>query len=67
MNEEESEIAASLGVSIDTVLLETIQQMIEGQLELNDDPWGELTSTIESMGAQDIVDAYNAALSRVGQ
>ena len=39
--------------------------MIEGQIEINDDTWGELTSTIESMGAQDIVDAYNSALSRV--
>ena len=64
LNEEEAEVAASLGTPIDTYLLETIQQMIEGQIEINDDTWGELTSTIESMGAQDIVDAYNSALSR---
>ena len=64
LNEEEAEVAASLGAPIDTYLLETIQQMIEGQLEINDDTWGELTSTIEGMGAQDIVDAYNSALSR---
>jgi len=65
LNDEESEIAASLGAPIDTILLETIQQMVEGQIEINDDTWGELMATIESMGAQDIVDAYNAALSRV--
>jgi putative aldouronate transport system substrate-binding protein len=64
LNEEEAETAASLGTPIDTYLLETIQQMIQGQIDINDDTWGELTSTIESMGAQDIVDAYNAALSR---
>ena len=64
LSEDELSLVTDSGIVLDTYILEETQKFIEGQRPLNDDEWADFTATVESLGAHEVEDAWNAALGR---
>ncbi len=64
LNQDEVSTVAQYGTPLDTYVSEETQKFIEGTRPLNDDEWAKFTQQVKDLGAQQVVDAYNAALSR---
>lgn len=60
--EETSEVAA-LQSDIYTYVSETLPRFVMGTLDIDSD-WDDFTSTVKSMGIEDIIDIYQGALDR---
>lgn len=55
---------AQYGTGLDTYVVEETQKFIDGVTPLNDETWSAFTAQVTALGAQQIVDTYNAALAR---
>lgn len=62
--EEENEVISSSGSDINKYISNFAAQVIAGEVELTDDTWNTFVSTIENMGAADVIAAYENALTR---
>lgn len=56
--------AAQTGTPLDTFVVEEVQKMVDAGKPTTDDQWKAFTDQVSSMGAQQVVDIYNAALAR---
>lgn len=62
---EENEVVASVQSDINSFINNFFAQVIAGEVELTDDTWNAFVADVESMGAQELCDAYYSAATRI--
>ena len=62
---EENEILSTVQTDIQSFITTSTAQAITGEIEITDAWWNEFVSKIDAMGAEKLIGAYEAALTRI--